>query len=358
MTDQTGTENPPLVSVITVSFNCADFLRKCLASLIAQDYPNFEIIAVDNGSDSDLRSDIGKEFLTVKWLRLERNIGFAGGNNAGIHISKGKYIALINNDAKADPSWLRNLVCAAESNPIIGAVASLVIDGNNPEALDSCGVSLALDGMSRQALQGTPSALIQNQRQVLAFSGCACLIRSEAIRQTGAFDENFFAYCEDTDLSLRILQAGWDIVTAPGAKITHFYSKTGGAFSLNKVFWIERNHYWVAVKNFPITLLVALPVTTTWRIICQIYALVFKRGRIATFVSGNGLADVVITILRANAAALAGTATALQSRVLIKKSKRRTSSEMLRLILDLHSSIMEIITGSTGNTKRAGQDHQ
>ena len=357
MTDNEQSTDLPFVSVVTVSFNCADFLRICLASLTVQDYPNFEIIAVDNGSDADLRANIGNEFPSVKWLRLEKNIGFAGGNNAGIRISSGKYIALINNDAKADPSWLKNLVLAAESNPRIGAVASMVIDGNSPETLDSCGVLLALDGMSRQALQGISISIIQKQRQVLAFSGCACLIRNETIKETGAFDESFFAYCEDTDLSLRILKAGWDIITEPQARIIHFYSKTGGAFSLNKVFWIERNHYWVAIKNFPLPLLIALPFLTGWRFIYQAYALASKRGKISAFVSGNGLLDVARTIMRANAAAIAGIAAALKARALINGKKSRTSSQMLQLIFNLHSSVKEIITGLP-NTGRAKQGNQ
>ena len=358
MTDNVKTEHPPLVSIVTVSFNCTDFLRKCLASLLAQDYPNFEIIAVDNGSDTDLHAKIGNEFPTVKWLRLEKNLGFAGGNNAGMQIASGKYIALINNDAIADPAWLTYLVLAAGSDTHIGAVASMVIDGNNPEILDSCGVSIALDGMSRQAIQGYPCSLKQKQRRVLAFSGCACLINREALKQAGYFDENFFAYCEDTDLSLRIIQTGWDIITEPKAKVTHYYSRTGGAFSLKKVFWIERNHYWVAIKNFPMPLLIALPFVTGWRFIYQVYALASKRGKIATFVSGNGFVDVARTILGANVAAIAGATAAFKARASMKGKQCRTGAEMLRLIFDFHVSIIEIIAGSNGTITKVGQDNQ
>ena len=345
MTDQPATNNLPVVSVITVSCNCIEFLRECLSSLVRQTYPNVEIIVVDNGSSENLSSTLGHEFPMVKWLRLNSNSGFAGGNNAGIHKATGKYVALINNDAQADNHWLERLVTAAEHDDKLGAVASLIIDGNNPAVLDSCGVVVALDGMSRQAMHGISSSTVMEKQQVLAFSGCACLLRMTALEDTGLFDARFFAYCEDTDLSLRILKAGWNIIAEPEAKVTHFYSKTGGAFSMRKVFWIERNHYWVAVKNFPASILALLPIVSIWRYIFQIYAAFRGYGKIDSFISTGGLTGLLLTLLRANLSAIAGLIPAFRSRFSSHRSQARSNAEMRRLILSLHVSMNEIFTG-------------
>ena len=347
MTEQQTLNNFPLVSVVTVSFNCREFLRKCLSSLVRQTYSNVEIIAVDNGSDEDLETALKVEFPSIKWLRLSSNSGFAGGNNTGILKARGKYVALINNDAQADENWLSCLVAAAEQDDKVGAVASMIIDGNNPAILDSCGVIVALDGMSRQAMHGIQSNTALQKQSVLAFSGCACLIRMSALEQTGLFDTRFFAYCEDTDLSLRILRAGWNIITAPEAKVSHSYSKTGGAFSLNKVFWIERNHYWVAIKNFPLPLLLLLPAVSMWRYIFQVYAALRGIGKIDAFVSTCGVTRLILTLLRSNLSAIAGLMPALASRFARQQGYARSSAEMRRLILSLHAPMQEIFSGNS-----------
>ncbi|MCJ7615625.1 MAG: glycosyltransferase family 2 protein, partial [Desulfobacterales bacterium] len=230
----------PLVTVIVVTLNNLNLLRNCLESLYAQDYRQLEIIVVDNASDEDVQGMLAAEFPEVRTVRLDKNYGFAGGNNRGIETAQGKYIALINNDVVAAPQWISFLVATAESDADIGAVASIVIDGNQPEVLDSCGVGIALDGMSRQAMRGTPVPQLTQPKEVLLFSGCACLLRREALKEVGLFDEDFFAYCEDTDLGLRLRRAGWNIVAAPGAYVHHHYSMTSGKFSLQKIYWVER----------------------------------------------------------------------------------------------------------------------
>lgn len=212
----------PLVTIIVVTVNNINLLRNCLTSLRAQDYKPVEIIVVDNGSDEDIQGMLSCEFPDIIGIRLDKNYGFAEGNNRGIERARGKYIALINNDAVATPQWISSMVSTAESDDKIGAVASIVVDGNKPKVLDSFGVGIALDGMSRQAMRGMPVPHINQAEEVLLFSGCACLLRSEALKEVGFFDKDFFAYCEDTDLGLRLRWAGWRIVVAPDSYVHHF----------------------------------------------------------------------------------------------------------------------------------------
>jgi GT2 family glycosyltransferase len=322
----------PLVSIVVVSLDRWELLKRCLQSLVVQSYPSIEIIVVDNGSQENLCKLIQSEFPAVKTIRLETNLGFAGGNNAGFRIAKGEYIALLNNDAVAFPDWIVSLVEVAESDEKIGAVGSLIIDGNNQAVLDSFGVGIAVDGMSRQRMRGTPVSSVNSNQQVIAISGCACLIRKSALDEVGYFDENFFAYCEDTDLCLRLLWAGWNIAVSSKAKVVHYYSMTGGAYSLKKIFWVERNRIWLAVKNFPVLLLVALPFTTLWRYIVAIGLMHSSPDVLGPFFSTSGTWNVIKTILLAYVSAIWGIPSAIKHRLIFRRKHKRNSFDMLKLI--------------------------
>jgi GT2 family glycosyltransferase len=351
--DHIVSESQPLASVVVVTLNGIDILRQCLLSLLKQDYPCFEIIVVDNGSHEDIRGMIQKDFSGVSLVRLERNAGFAGGTNAGIKIAKGKYVALINNDAAASPAWLSSMVRAVEADAKIGAVGSLVVDGNNPTVLDSCGVRIALDGMSRQAMIGCAVPKFSSPMEVLAVSGCACLFRLSALEQTGLFDERFFAYCEDTDLCLRLQRMGWRIVVAPDAKVMHYYSQTAGSFSLNKIFWLERNHFWVAFKNFPLILLPAVPLVSLWRCVVLLYAALRRLGPIRAVISDQGVVSLAFTILAAQIASLAGLpgiiCSRMAARVRTRQPSRLSGIEMCRLIFRFRLSVYGIMAGASSS---------
>ncbi|MBW2193926.1 MAG: glycosyltransferase, partial [Deltaproteobacteria bacterium] len=179
------TEVRPLVSVVVVTLNRFDLLKSCLRRLCRQDYESMEIVVVDNGSKRDAREVLATEFPHIRVIRLDRNTGFAGGSNRGIEMSQGKYVALINNDALADPQWIRAMVETAEADSSIAAAAAIIIDGNRPEVLDSCGVGIGLDGMSRQAMRGMPVPRLTQPKEILLFSGCACLLRMRALGRDG-----------------------------------------------------------------------------------------------------------------------------------------------------------------------------
>ncbi|OGW44369.1 MAG: hypothetical protein A2Y66_07295 [Nitrospirae bacterium RBG_13_41_22] len=333
----------PLVSIIVVTMNNVNLLRNCLSSLYAQEYEAIEIIVVDNGSGEDVPGMLSKEFPEVRMIRLEKNYGFAEGNNRGIEKAQGKYIALINNDAVATPQWISSLVSTAESDDKIGAVASIIIDGNKLGVLDSFGVGITLDGMSRQAMRGMPVPDIKQPREVLLFSGCACLLRSEALRKVGFFDEDFFAYCEDTDLGLRLRWSGWKIVAAPGAYVRHFYSMTAGKFSLQKIYWVERNHLWLAVKNFPWFLIAILPLVTAWRYLVQGYFVLRGTGELKRFTEGNSLPAIALTYLKAYINMFQKLPAMLSKRRLLLKKRRIGNIDIFNLIRKFRLSTSKII---------------
>jgi len=336
-------QNQPLVTAIVVTLNNIDLLKKCLNSLYEQDYEPVEIVVVDNGSDEDIQGVLAEAFPEVRLIRMDTNHGFAAGNNRGIEISKGKYIALINNDAMAESQWISAMVAAAEADSSVAAAASIIIDGNRQGVLDSCGVGIGLDGMSRQAMRGLPVIELTQPKEVLLFSGCACLLRRAALKDVGFFDEDFFAYCEDTDLGLRMRRAGWKIVVAPGAYVKHFYSMTAGKFSLQKIYWVERNHLWVAIKNFPWFLLATVPVITVFRFFVQGYSVLKRTGELAKFTEYNHWPAIVATYLKAYIDMIQRLPAMLVKRRKIYKKHGFGNIDMFHLIWKFHLPMDELI---------------
>ena len=187
------------------------------------------------------------------------------------------------------------------------------------------------------------SVLRRKARKVLLFSGCACLLKMKALKEVGLFDEDFFAYCEDTDLGLRLRRAGWNIVVAPDAYVHHYYSMTGGKFSLQKIYWVERNHLWVAIKNFPWFLLTILPIITGWRYMVQGYSVLKTGSELNRFTENNGLSAIVSTYLKAYINMFQKLPSMLVKRWRFRNKHRLTNIEMFNLIWKFRMSINEII---------------
>ena len=323
-------------SVVVVTYNDVEMTLACLAALTAQRPAPLEIIVVDNGSDGDVLAPLRAAFPNADCSRLPSNTGFAGGYNHGMRRARGEYVAIINNDAIAEAGWLEHLVAEAERDPRAGAVASFVLDGARPDRIDSLGMGIALDGMARQRHRGEPVAGV-NAAQAAAsapgglplFSGSACLFRAAALHDVGLFDESFFAYCEDTDLNLRLLWAGWRIRVAADARVLHKYSATGGAFSSRKVFLVERNHLWAAVKCFPAPLLALLPLTTVWRYWLQVQTVRRQDSDLHLFVRDGSPLRLAAAMLSAYASCAAGLPRVWRRRREVMQSRRVSRVAML-----------------------------
>ena len=184
--------------------------------------------------------------------------------NQAFRRTTARYIATLNDDAVADPGWLRALVRALECRPEAGMCASQVrLAGGNQ--LDSAGMLISNDGTSKQRGHLQPVERFQETAEVLFPSGSAALYRRKMLDEIGLFDEDFFLYCEDTDLGLRAHWAGWTCLYAPDAIVEHHYSRTAGAASPLKAYYVERNRIFVLLKNFPARLLMRAPAATLSR---------------------------------------------------------------------------------------------
>lgn len=321
--------NRPLVSVIVLNWNGKRFLEDCLISLEKQSYSNFEVIFVDNGSTDSSVDFIKKKFPWVKLIENKENLGFAAGNNKGIKISSGKYIVTLNNDTKTDRKWLESLVNVAESSNNIGMCASKVLLLKRPNVIDSVGINIYPDGMSKQrGYLEIDTGQYDKIEEILLPSACAALYRKEMLDQIGLFDESFFAYCEDTDLGLRGKLKGWKAVLAPSAIMYHLYSGTAGRYSPLKAYFVERNHFWVALKIFPLRLLLMLPLFTLLRLVVQTYNVFAYSGK--TDAQGEKICKhrIFLAILKAHVSAICGLPAVFKKRRIVWAKKKISNSQI------------------------------
>lgn len=322
---------PPLVSIIIVNCNGRGFLKGCLESIYNQSYSDFEMIFIDNGSTDDSVQYVRENFPDVIIIENKGNLGFARANNQGMGIAKGKYIALLNNDTVVDGDWIKNLIAVAASGKIIsekvGMWAGKILSLENPEKIDSVGgLMISRDGIAkgRGRLEGDIGQY-DREEEVFIPSACAALYKKEMLDEVGFFDEDFFAYCEDTDLGLRARLAGWKTISVPKAIVYHYYSGTTGKYTSTKAYLIERNHVWLAIKNFPFSKLLLFPFYTLWRYLIQGYGIFLKRGAGGRFVEDFSGARLFLVLMKALLGAVKGIPMMLRKRRYIRM--RRTASK-------------------------------
>lgn len=334
----------PLVSVIIVNWNGRQYLPDCLDSLRDQSCDDFETIVVDNGSSDGSVELLQDSYPWVRLIPLAENTGFAGGNNAGFALAHGKYIVTLNNDTRVDRSWLAELIVPVEEKPEIGMVASRICNWDSPDQLDSLGVAVCKDGMSRGSRRhcSYSSLSVDRFEEILLPSACAALYRREMIDEIGFFDDDFFAYCEDTDLGLRARIAGWRAVFVRDAVVYHRYSRSGGEFSPFKLYLVERNHFWAAVKSFPAAMLMALPFWTMMRYLVQVQLVLAGKGAGAQF-RNTSSSTLIKAVLRGVIDALLGLPRVLSKRRSVMSGRRLTDGEMNKLLNTYKISFTELL---------------
>jgi GT2 family glycosyltransferase len=333
------------VSVIIVNWNGRTHLGPCLESLARQSFRDFEVIVVDNGSCDGSVEFLRGEHPWVQVVTLPENRGFATGNNAGFAVAGGEYIVTLNNDTVADPEWLAELVTAADSSEDVGMVASRICAINAPDTIDSLGVRVCRDGMSRGAhrRQSFASLQLAITEEILMPSACAALYKRSMLVETGFFADEFFAYCEDTDLGLRGRWAGWRALLATRAIVGHKYSQTGGTFSPFKLYLVERNHYLAVMRNFPARMLLMVPLHTLGRIYYQVRVVLAGRGVGGEFMASTSRIAIVSALLKGCWHALRQWPEALRQRRRMKVIRRLSNREMARLLATYRLTFKELL---------------
>ena len=214
------------VAIILVNWNGLEFTKACLESLRKVDFPNFQVILVDNGSDDDEGKKLKSAFPEIELLETGKNLGFAGGNNVGINHALGQrfsHVLLLNNDTIVEPDFLGELVRKGQQNPKIGVVQPLILFLHNPKIIWSAGGKW-ISQSARAITIGDrePVADFRPKKCLLDWAtGCAMLLSREAIMAAGLLNEQYFTYFEDVEWSLRIRNAGYDIVLAEKSILYH-----------------------------------------------------------------------------------------------------------------------------------------
>lgn len=327
-------EDASLVSVVVVNWNRAELLNECLKSLIRQSWPSFEILVVDNGS-SDASQSVVRSFLSqnVRLLAQPANLGFAAGANQGIRVARGRFVALLNNDAVAEPDWLQRLVEAMEPAPDVGMCACKIRLAASP-LIDKAGHLIYLDGQNRGRGSGEPDrGQYDRVEEALFPDGCAALYRKSLLDELGGFDADFFAYGDDADLGLRARWRGWGCLYVPQAVVHHRHSSTLGPYSMRKVYWVERNRLWVAIKNFPLPLLLLGPLFTLNRWAWNLAAALSGRGAAGAFRRGASWSGLFSTFGRAMLDSARQWPAMWKKRKAIRARRRLSDWEFCRLLL-------------------------
>ena len=179
--------------------------------------------------------------------------------------------------------------------------------------------------------------------EILFPSACAALYRRAMIDEIGFFDDDFFAYAEDSDLGLRGRLAGWKAVLATQAVVYHKYSKSSGSFSSLKVYLVERNHYWVALKNFPPGLIFMLPLFTILRYLEQVRTVLHGRGAGGEFRSSESKSELVKSLLKAIFDSLRGIPRMYRKRRQVMRTRRLTMRDFAELLSRYRITFRELL---------------
>ena len=221
--------SPKVYSIVAHYCQLNDTIE-CIESLLNQDYGDQQVVFVDNGSQKNDSQIIKEKYPNIISLRNDKNLGFAGGYNVGIRFSldhNPEYIFIVNNDVVLAPNVLSTLVNAFNHNKNTGVVSPIIYHHNKPNQLWSAGgkiSKLTLDMVDNHGRGNVFFDIVERD----FLSGCAMMLKVEVLKIVGLFDEDYYLYYEDYDLSFRIKQAGYKQLLVPQARIWHKVSKTSG----------------------------------------------------------------------------------------------------------------------------------
>jgi GT2 family glycosyltransferase len=327
--------------VVVVNWNRRDLLRACLDSLRAQTGVSFETIVVDNGS-----TDGSPELVRDYGLQLicnQTNRGFCAANNQGIAAARGDFIALLNNDAEAEPGWLAALHRACATSPDVGMAASKVLVWEDPTRMDKVGHLIFPDGQNRGRGSGAlDRGQFDRAEEVLWPDGSAAMYRNSMLDRIGGFDEDFFAYGDDAELGLRARIAGWQCVYAPDAVVRHHRGSTLGKGSAGRLALIERNRVLLALKLFPWSLLWLNPLYFALRLAAGATMAGRGAGDTAHFPGLGGKLRMAGALLRGDLQALRLAPRMLRKRAEIDRLRKLSPREVRRLILRHRLPLAEV----------------
>jgi GT2 family glycosyltransferase len=246
-----------LVSIITVNFNQSYITEELLRSISQTNtYPAIEIIVVDNGSTVNNVPEWINKYPDIVFIRSDKNLGFAGGNNIGIEAAKGDYYFLVNNDTEFTPGLVQTLVETLGSNSRIGMVSPKIRYFDQPDMLQYMGFTEMNYYTARNDSIGqfeTDKGQHDHLTGRTGYAhGAAMMVKKECIEKVGLMADNFFLYYEELDWCDRIKKSGYEIWLQTAALIYHKESVSVGKVSALKEYFMNRNRILFIRRNAPL----------------------------------------------------------------------------------------------------------
>jgi hypothetical protein len=349
----------PLVTVVVANLNRKALLEDCLHSLEAQRGVSFELVVVDNASTDGSPEWVERYAqaapFSVHLIRNTENMGFCAANNQGIAAARGGFVALLNNDAEAEPGWLEQMLLAFSRGEDVGMAASKILVWEDPSQIDKAGHLIWLDGQNRGRGSGEiDEGQYDAEEEVLWPDGAACMYRKSMLDQIGGFDEDLFAYGDDAELGLRARIAGWRCIYMPKAVVRHHRGTTLGLLSFRRLRLIERNRVLLAAKLFPGTLLWQNGLHYLARLAAGARAAARGKGEIGRFPGWKSKFKALLALAAGDLEAIW-----MLPRTIIKRRKlnsiRRLSSRQVEQLLRSHTISLKTLSESAvrGNAPRS-----
>jgi GT2 family glycosyltransferase len=324
----------PDISAVVVNWNRREYLRACLQSLARQQDADFEVIVVDNAS-TDGSAEMARAEFGARVIVNAVNRGFCAANNQAFAAAHGEFIALLNNDAEAEPQFLAALRRAFDVTPDIGMAAAKVLVYEDPRRIDKAGHLIYPDGQNRGRGTGEiDHGQYDRMEECLWPDGCAAMYRKSMLDSIGGFDEDLFMFGDDAELGLRARMAGWRCLYVPTAVVRHHRGGSLEVASTRRVFLIERNRVLLAAKLFPWRLLLLNPFYFAVRLAGGLLAAAAGRGEMARFPGLWNKLRLAAAVLRADLAALVLLPRMLRKRRQVLTVSKLTPAQIRRLILD------------------------
>lgn len=241
------------VSVIIPNFNGVAFLDGVLGSLEQQTLENFEVILVDNGSSDGSCAFAAANYPWVHVIELPENFGFCRAVNEGIRAAKAPYVLLLNNDTEVESTFLEEMVAALGRHKKAFSCAAKMVQYHDRDKLDDAGNYYCALGWSFARGKGKDIHAYDKEEQIFAACAGAAIYRKKIFEKIGYFDEEHFAYLEDTDVGYRARIHGYQNWYAPKAVVYHVGSGTSGSrYNQFKTRYSSRNNVYLLYKNMPI----------------------------------------------------------------------------------------------------------
>ena len=245
----------PAISVLIVAYRSGPTLERCLASLRAQTYADYEVVLVDNdepGMSDGAAARAAADDGAIRLISPGANLGFAAGNNLAAQAATGRWLVMLNPDAYPAADWLQRLTEAAARRPSYRAFTSRQLMDETPALLDGLGDVMFAAGAPYRGGYNSPDPGGMAEGEVFSPCGAAMMIDRALFLSLGGFDETFFCYCDDVDLGYRLQLTGNATLLVPDAIVRHEGSaSSGGPASAFAVRYGTRNRMWLLIKNTP-----------------------------------------------------------------------------------------------------------